>query len=113
MKKILNKIVVGSFLLILIGESCNKQLDIPSRNSLDASLALSNKSGIEYAINSVYSILKRETHYGRDLFSVSDAMADIAFANGRSSRLLNENRNTALAMWAFGQGPTRLSMKLI
>ncbi len=103
MKKILNKIVVGSFLLILIGESCNKQLDIPSRNSLDASLALSNKSGIEYAINSVYSILKRETHYGRDLFSVSDAMADIAFANGRSSRLLNENRNTALAnvgIWA-------------
>lgn len=104
MKKILNKIVIGSFLAILIGESCNKQLDIPSRNSLDASLALSSKSGIEFAINSVYSILKRESHYGRDLFSVTDAMADIAFANGRSSRLLNENRNTALANVAIWGG---------
>jgi len=87
----------------LLVTSCKKQLDIPSRNSLDAGVALTTKNGIEYAINSVYSILKRESHYGRDLLSVTDAMADIAFANGRSSRLLAENRNTALAnviIWA-------------
>jgi len=91
----------------LLTSSCKKQLNIPSRNSLDADVALTTKSGIEYSINSIYSILKRESHYGRDLFSVTDAMADIAFANGRSSRLLGENRNTALSnviIWAGSYG---------
>lgn len=90
--------------MTLLTASCTKQLDIPSRNSLDANVALTTKSGIEFAINSVYSILKRESHYGRDLFSVTDAMADIAFANGRSSRLLTENRNAALANVLIWQG---------
>ncbi len=83
--------------------ACSKQLDIQSRNSLDASLVLVNKTGINSAINSVYSVLKSERLYGRDMLSVSEAMADVAFANGRSSRLLGENRNTALsnmANWA-------------
>ena len=89
--------------------SCKKQLDIPSRNSIDASIALSDKTGIEGAINSVYSVLKRESHYGRDLFSIPEAMADVAFANGRSSRLVNENRNTSLAnvttaLWSGSYG---------
>jgi starch-binding outer membrane protein, SusD/RagB family len=93
-----------SFIFLL---SCKKQLDIPSRNSLDAGLALSNKAGINNALNSVYAVLKNENLYGRDLFSVTDAMADIAFANGRSSRLLGENRNTALSnvnFWASSYG---------
>lgn len=77
--------------------SCKKQLDIPSQNSIDESIALKDKTGIEGAVNSVYSVLKRESHYGRDLFSIPEAMADVAFANGRSSRLVNENRNTNLA----------------
>lgn len=87
--------------------SCKKQLDIPSRNSLDASIALNTRAGIEAALNSVYSVLKRETHYGRDLFSVTEAMADVAFANGRSSRLLGENRNQSLAnvnIWGGSYG---------
>lgn len=87
----------------LFMQSCKKQLDIPSRNSLDASLALVNKAGIETSISGVYAFLKSERNYGRDLFSVSDAMADIAFANGRSSRLLGENRNQALANLANWQ----------
>lgn len=97
MRNIFNKIVIACILIVFVNVACKKQLDIPSRNSLDANEALISKSGVEYAINSVYSILKRESHYGRDLFSVTDAMADIAFANGRSSRLLTENRNTALS----------------
>jgi hypothetical protein len=97
MKKITFKILIFSILGGLFLQSCKKQLDIPSRNSIDASVALTSKSGIEGSINSVYSILKREAFYGRDLFSIPDAMADIAFANGRSSRLLSENRNQNLA----------------
>lgn len=98
MKRINFKIIVVSVLTgTLALTSCKKQLDIPSRNSLDASIALNTKAGVEAALNSVYSILKRESHYGRDLFSITEAMADVAFANGRSSRLLGENRNQSLS----------------
>jgi hypothetical protein len=81
----------------LLTQSCKKQLEITPRNQLAADLVFTNKAGVEAAITSVYSVLKLERLYGRDLFSVPEAMADVAFANGRSSRLLNENRNTALA----------------
>lgn len=109
MKKINSRLLIVGLAASVIMPSCKKQLDIPSRNSIDASVALSDKTGIEGAINSVYSVLKRESHYGRDLFSIPDAMADIAFANGRSSRLVNENRNTALAnittaLWSGSYG---------
>lgn len=93
MKKIANKLIIAALAASLVAPSCKKQLDIPSRNSLDASLALNTKDGIEAALNSAYSVLKSERLYGRDMFSVAEAMADVAFANGRSSRLLGENRN--------------------
>jgi starch-binding outer membrane protein, SusD/RagB family len=96
MKKI-NKILTLALLASVSITSCKKQLDLPSRNSIVASIARGDKNGIEGAINSVYSILKRESHYGRDLFSIPEAMADVAFANGRSSRLVGENRNTSLS----------------
>ncbi len=109
MKKVTNKILILGLFAGVTFQSCKKQLDIPSRNSIDASIALADKTGIEGAINSVYSILKRESHYGRDLFSIPEAMADVAFANGRSSRLVNENRNTSganitTAFWGGSYG---------
>lgn len=106
MKRIYSNIIVV-LMLGMVGQSCKKELDIPSRNSLDASLALVNKSGIEASINSIYSVLKSERLYGRDMFSVAEAMADVAFANGRSSRLLGENRNqsgSSMANWATSYG---------
>lgn len=108
MKKTNHFIILALFVLV-IGQSCKKQLDIPSRNAIDADIALSNRAGIEGALNSVYSILKRESHYGRDLFAIPEAMADVAFANGRSSRLVGENRNTSgsnvtAALWTGSYG---------
>ncbi len=91
----------------LLAQSCKKELDIPSKNALDASTALTSKNGIESAINSIYSVLKSERLYGRDLFSVAEAMADVAYANGRSSRLLGENRNQSganMANWSTSYG---------
>jgi starch-binding outer membrane protein, SusD/RagB family len=106
MKKVNHKI-----LLLLLGAalavSCKKQLDIPSRNSLDASVALTTKAGLEAAVASTYAVLKSERLYGRDMFSVVEALADDAFANGRSSRLLGENRNTSgvhMANWTAAYG---------
>ena len=109
MKQISARILILGIIAAVAMPACKKQLDIPSRNSIDASIALGDKNGIEGAINSVYSILKRESHYGRDLFSIPEAMADVAFANGRSSRLVNENRNTSganitTALWTGSYG---------
>lgn len=81
-------------------QSCQKQLDIPPQNQLDAAQALTTKAGLEAAINSTYAVQKSLRLYGRDLFAVTDALADITFANGRSNRLINENRNNNLANMA-------------
>lgn len=97
-------ILISGFVIL---QSCKKQLDIQSRNSLDADLVLVNKTGVNSSLNSIYSVLKSERQYGRDLFSVAEAMADVAFANGRSSRLLNENRNNVgsnMANWGSSYG---------
>ncbi len=109
MKKLNARFLIFGLVATVSFQSCKKQLNIPSRNSINASIALSNKAGIDGAINSVYSILKREAFYGRDLFSIPDAMADITFANGRSSRLIGENRNQSLsnittALWSGAYG---------
>ena len=77
--------------------SCKKALDIPPRTSLDAGLALTSRAGMEAAVNSVYSVLKGLRQYGRDHFAVPEALSDNTFANGRSNRLINENRNLNLA----------------
>jgi starch-binding outer membrane protein, SusD/RagB family len=98
MKNIRNVIVSISMFFVLFG--CKKQLDIEARNSLPQELVLINKAGVNAAINSVYSVLKSERLYGRDLLSVSEALADVALANGRSNRLINENRNVNLANMA-------------
>jgi len=102
MKKINRNISLFSVLIGLAFTSCKKQLDIPSRNSVDASVALTNKSGLQAAINSTYAVLKSVRLYGRDMFAVNEAMSDLTFANGRSSRLLTENRNATggnMAHW--------------
>lgn len=107
MKKITNRLILFALFAGVLATSCKKKLDIPSRNSLDASLALTSRNGVEAALNSVYSVLKSERLYGRDMFSVADAMSDITFANGRSSRLLGENRNQSgsnMANWGTSYG---------
>ena len=107
MKRSINKLAIVVAVAGISMASCNKQLDIPSRNSLDAALALTNKAGVEASLNSVYAVLKSERLYGRDMFSVAEALADVAYANGRSNRLISENRNANgahMANWATAYG---------
>ena len=56
MKKVNFKILLPGLIVTMLLGACEKQLDIPSRNSLDASVALTTKSGIENSINSIYLI---------------------------------------------------------
>lgn len=107
MKTLYSRILIIALFSGLIIQSCKKKLDLPSLNSLDASVALSTKGGIENALNSVYAVLKSERLYGRDMFSVAEALADDAYANGRSSRLISENRNqsaSSMANWTTSYG---------
>jgi hypothetical protein len=107
MKNSKKYVLLFALVIGVLTQSCKKQLNVPSRNNLDASLVFTNKAGVEAAINSVYAVLKSERLYGRDLFSVAEAMADVAFANGRSSRLLGENRNNSgsnMANWGTAYG---------
>jgi hypothetical protein len=107
MKKLSFKYIYVLFFIGTMMQSCKKQLDIPSRNALDAAIVFTNKAGVEAAIVSVYSVLKSPRLYGRDMFSVPAALSDIAFANGRSNRLINENRNVSLshmANWGTSYG---------
>ncbi|NTS39676.1 RagB/SusD family nutrient uptake outer membrane protein [Flavisolibacter sp. BT320] len=101
------KIFALTFFAGALLQSCQKQLDIAPRNSVDAGTVLTSKAGVEAALNSVYSVLKSERLYGRDMFSVAEAMADNTFSNGRSNRLVTENRNTSganMASWVTSYG---------
>lgn len=98
MKKIFLSIITVSLLL-----SCGKRLDVKPRQSIDFGTALSTPEGVSAAVNSVYAALKSTVFYGRDLLAVTDALADIGFANGKSGRLVGENRNqqgSHLVLWA-------------
>lgn len=101
------KIIITGLAAVVLMQSCKKQLDIEPRNQVDASTVLTSKAGVEAALNSVYSVLKSERLYGRDMFSVAEAMADNSFANGRSNRLIAENRNQInanMANWITAYG---------
>ncbi len=102
--KLYMNIMKGLFVvLVCTMQSCEKQLDIPPQNQLDAAQALTTKAGLEAAITSTYSVLKGLRLYGRDLFAVAEALSDVSFSNGRSNRLINENRNQNLANMANWQ----------
>ncbi|HZH64244.1 MAG TPA: RagB/SusD family nutrient uptake outer membrane protein [Flavisolibacter sp.] len=101
------KFIIVSICAGLVMQSCKKQLDITPRNQVEGATVLTTKAGIEAAVNSVYAVLKSERLYGRDMLAVAEAMADNTFANGRSSRLLGENRNQSgsnMANWTTSYG---------
>lgn len=97
-------IVLGAGLVL---SSCDKKLQIDPRQSLDASAALTSVSGINNALNSVYSTLKSTLLYGRDLIVIADALGDRTFSNGKGNRFLTENQN--LANQPFGYWTTAYS----
>lgn len=74
--------------------SCDKRLDLDPRQSIDLEGAYNSPENINAAINAVYGGLRQQTEYGRDKLAVGDALADIAFATGKSGRLQGESSNT-------------------
>ncbi|MGM0944560.1 MAG: RagB/SusD family nutrient uptake outer membrane protein [Bacteroidota bacterium] len=88
--------------MILTATSCESLLETNPRQSIDATIALQTRGGVEAAINSVYARLRSGNNYGRALLADADALADIGVATGNSGRQINQARNqfgTHLNTW--------------
>jgi hypothetical protein len=72
--------------LLFVFSSCEKQLEINPRQSIDASTALNTKDAIDATITSVYATYKSARLYGRDLIALPEALADNGFATNKSAR---------------------------
>ncbi len=107
MKKYIYKSWMLVGLVAILLTSCEKQLEIAPRQSIDASTALTSRQAIDAAITAVYARLKSARLYGRDLITHPDALADNGFATNKSGRLLPEAQNNQGAhftgtIWASG-----------
>ncbi len=88
-KAFLSLALTGSLLV----SSCDSLLQVDPRQSIDANGALNTPDAMNAALNSVYSKLRSARIYGRDLFAVSDALADVGQTTSNSGRLIGENNN--------------------
>ncbi|PRY84021.1 SusD-like starch-binding protein associating with outer membrane [Mongoliibacter ruber] len=99
--KYIYKYAIALFLGIgVLATSCN--LDVDPRQSIDANGALDTPDGLEAALNSVYARLRAESNYGRDMFALSDALADVGRTTNNSGRLIGENNNNPGAHFTAG-----------
>lgn len=79
--------------LLFVFSSCEKQLEIAPRQSIEATTALTSKDAIDASITSIYATYKSARLYGRDLVAIPEVLADNGFATNKSGRLLNEANN--------------------
>ncbi len=94
-------------LAAILVTSCEKQLEISPRQSIDAETALTSREAIDASITGIYARLKSARLYGRDLITHPEALADNGFATNKSGRLLPEALNNTGAhfttvIWTSG-----------
>lgn len=84
---------------------CNDILDVNPKQSIDSSVALSSREGIEAALVSAYGRLQSYKQYGRDNLALAEALSDNAIHTENSAHLINEaanNRGYHLDNWQNG-----------
>lgn len=89
--------------------SCEKQLEIQPRQSIEATTALSSREAIDASITAIYARLKSARWYGRDMVGLPEALSDNGFATNKSGRFLPEAQNQQGAhftntIWTSGFG---------
>ena len=97
-KAFLSLALTGSLLV----SSCDSLLQVDPRQSIDADGALNTPDAVDAALNSVYAKLRSARIYGRDLFAVADALADVGQTTSNSGRLIGENNNQPNAHFSAG-----------
>jgi starch-binding outer membrane protein, SusD/RagB family len=93
MKRNIYKTLLFISVTALLSVSCKKQLEVTPLTAVDENAALKTKLGIEANIASIYSNLKAQSIYGRDMIAFPDALADNGHATNHSGRLIQEARN--------------------
>lgn len=93
MKKYIYKSILFISAAALLSVSCKKQLEVTPQTAVDEDAALKTKLGIEANIAAIYSNLKAQVMYGRDMLALPDALADNGHATNHSGRLIGEARN--------------------
>lgn len=90
--------------MVLFTASCSNLLEIDPRQSIDASVALNTREGINAAVTNVYTYLKAQVMYGRDLLAIAEALGDeTRIINRAGGRFVNEGQNVInahLGGWA-------------
>lgn len=81
------KIYLLGLILIILIASCDKILEVNPKQSIDSSIALKSKEGIEAAVISVYSRLLSSNQYGNALLAVSEALSNNTIHTGNSANL--------------------------
>ena len=97
-KALLSLALTGSLLV----SSCDSLLQVDPRQSIDSDGALNSPDAVDAALNSVYAKLRSARIYGRDLFAVADALADVGQTTSNSGRLIGENNNQPGAHFSAG-----------
>lgn len=97
-KATLSVALIGS---VLLG-ACESALQVDPRQSIDANGALNTPDAVDAALNSVYAKLRSGSNYGRDLFALADALADVGQTTSNSGRLIGENNNQPNAHFGAG-----------
>lgn len=93
-KRFINIWAIAIVMIAVLISGCEKQLNVLPQQSLDASVALTSREGIEASITGIYARLKNARQYGRDMITHPEALADNGFATNKSGRLLPEANNT-------------------
>ena len=101
------KLINKAFLFLaltgsILVSSCDSLLQVEPRQSIDGEGALSTPDAMDAALNSPYARLRSARNYGRDLFALSDALADVGQTTSNSGRLINENNNQPNAHFQAG-----------
>ncbi|MFN4145542.1 MAG: RagB/SusD family nutrient uptake outer membrane protein [Runella sp.] len=95
-----------SFLLatLFLSSSCENLLKVEPRQSIDTSVALNSAELVRAAVTNVYTYLKAQALYGRDLLAISECLADnTRIINRAGGRFVNEGNNVPnshLGGWA-------------
>lgn len=78
----------------LVTASCSDLLDVQPRQSVDSSVALTTREGINSAVTNVYTYQKDISLYGRDLIATAEALGDESrIINRAGGRFINEGQN--------------------
>ncbi len=80
--------------LVLLTSSCENLLKVEPRQSIDTEVALNSAELVRASVTNVYTFLKVQALYGRDLLAISECLGDnTRIINRAGGRFVNEGNN--------------------